>query len=64
LGVKTIEKMRRTGLAGLQQRVKVSRGEVYRLLCASTLASPVPLLWRMLWHKLDAKAVASDCNLA
>ena len=64
LGVKTIGKMRRSGLAGLQQRVKVSRGEVYRLICASTLACPVPLFWRMLWRKLDAKAVASGCNLA
>jgi farnesyl-diphosphate farnesyltransferase len=64
LGVKTIEKLRGTGVAGLQRRVKVSRGEVYRLLWASTLASPVPLLWRMLGRKLDAKAVASGGDLA
>ena len=49
LGQKTIEKLRAATVAGLQQRIKVSRGEVYGLMVRSTLACPVPALWRQLY---------------
>jgi farnesyl-diphosphate farnesyltransferase len=49
LGARTIEKLRAANVIELRQRVKVSRGEVYKILLCSTLASPVPWLWRKLY---------------
>lgn len=63
LGMKTIERVRVADLAGLTQRVKVPRGEVYGIMLRSTLACPVPFLWRKLYFP-GAKAVASGTNLA
>jgi farnesyl-diphosphate farnesyltransferase len=63
LGVKTIEKLRAADPAKLQRRVKVSRGEVYAMMAGSTMACPVPFLWRKLYGKA-AKAVASGSELA
>ena len=63
LGMKTIEKLRAAKVIELQQRVKVSRGEVRGILWRSTLICPVPFLWRKL-SASTAKAVASDGDLA
>ena len=63
LGARTIEKLRAAGVAELQQRVKVSRGEVRGMLVRSLLACPAPFLWRKLYGT-TAKAVASGGNLA
>ena len=63
LGGKTLVKLRAARVIELQQRVKVSRGEVRGILLRSTLASPVPCWWRNLYAS-GAKAVASDGNLA
>jgi farnesyl-diphosphate farnesyltransferase len=63
LGVKTIKKMRGADVAALRGRVKVSRPEVYALLARSTLACPIPFLWRQLYHP-GAKAIASAADLA
>src|ERR1017187_8567626 len=46
IGMRTIEKLRAAGVIELQQRVKVSRGEVKQIILVSLLACPVPLLWR------------------
>ena len=50
LGAKTIERLRATDVTGLQQRVKVPRGAVYGMMARSTLACPVPFLWRKLYR--------------
>ncbi len=63
LGVKTVEKVRAADIAALRRRVKVSRPEVYALLARSTLACPIPFLWRQLYHP-GAKAVASAADFA
>ena len=63
LGAKTIEKLRAAGVAELQGRVKVSRGEVRGMLARSLLACPVPVLWRKLYAP-PAKAVASGGEFA
>ena len=49
LGAKTLQKLRAADVAGLQRRVKVSRGEVYALLAHSLLACPFPWWWRKLF---------------
>ena len=63
LGMKTIEKLRAAGVIELQQRVKVSRGEVRGIILRSILACPLPGVWR---NQLPAgrKAVASGQELA
>jgi farnesyl-diphosphate farnesyltransferase len=63
LGLKTIAKLRAAGVLELQQRVKVSRGEVYGILWRSTLASPLPFAWRKLYSPA-AKAVAPGGKLS
>jgi farnesyl-diphosphate farnesyltransferase len=63
IGMKTIEKLRSANVIELQQRVKVSRGEVKWLIFLSLLACPFPGAWRKLFSA-DRKAVASDANLA
>jgi len=63
IGVRTIEKLRTANVAGLQQRVKVSRGEVRGILLRSLASCPVPGVWRRLFPG-DAKAVASGDELA
>jgi farnesyl-diphosphate farnesyltransferase len=62
LGVKTLEKLRAAGVIELQQRVKVSRGEVRGILFRSLLACPVPSAWRKLYSP-GANAVASTGEL-
>jgi hypothetical protein len=47
----------------LQQRVKVPRVEVKRLIFQSLLAYPFPGAWRKLFSA-GRKAVASDSDLA
>ncbi len=61
LGVRTIEKLRAADIIELQQRVKVSRGEVRGIIFRSLLACPLPFAWRKLY---GAKAVASGGKLA
>ena len=63
LGAKTIEKLRVADAAELQQRVKVSRGEVYGILLRSLVASPLPFAWRKLYPSAG-KAIASGGELA
>jgi farnesyl-diphosphate farnesyltransferase len=63
LGLKTIARLRAADVAGLAGRVKVPRGEVYRMMLWSLAACPVPFLWRKMCSP-DAKAVASGVNLA
>ena len=45
-GLRTLAKLRPAGVAELQQRVKISRGEVRGILFRSLLASPFPGIWR------------------
>lgn len=61
IGIKTIEKLRVAGVAGLQQRVKVSRSEVKRIIWRSLFACPIPALWNNLF---PPKAVAFKDNLS
>jgi hypothetical protein len=61
--MKTIGKLRAAGVAELQQRVKVSRGEVRAILLRSILAYPVPGIWRNQFA-IGRKAVASVTKLA
>jgi farnesyl-diphosphate farnesyltransferase len=63
LGVKTIQRLRAARVDELQRRVKVPRGELYAMMARSTLACPVPVLWRKLYLPA-AKAVASGGKLA
>ena len=63
IGMRTIEKLRAAGVVELQQRVKVSRGEVRGIILCSILACPVPGLWRKQFPA-DRKAVASRTELA
>ncbi len=63
IGMRTIQKLRQANVIELQQRVKVSRGEVRGILFRSLLASPVPAVWRKLYSP-DGKAVDSGGELA
>ncbi|HEY5345773.1 MAG TPA: phytoene/squalene synthase family protein [Verrucomicrobiae bacterium] len=63
LGVKTIEKLRVANVIELQQRVKVSRGEVRQIIFRSLVCSPLPSAWRKLYLP-SAKAVDSGGELA
>jgi farnesyl-diphosphate farnesyltransferase len=63
IGMKTIEKLRAANMIELQQRVKVSRGEVRGILLRSMPACLVPALWRRLFPA-GGKAVASGTDLA
>jgi len=63
IGLRTIAKLRAASVMELRKRVKVSRGEVYGILLRSTLASPVPWLWRKL-YSTPVKAVASAGKIA
>jgi farnesyl-diphosphate farnesyltransferase len=48
IGIKTLNKLRAVTVNELQQRVKISRGEVRGIILKSLLASPFPLAWRKL----------------
>jgi len=63
IGVKTIEKLRTANVAGLQQRVKVSRGEVRGILIRSLVLYVFPALWRKLYVPAG-KAVDSGVKFA
>jgi farnesyl-diphosphate farnesyltransferase len=63
IGQRTIEKLRAADVIELQQRVKVSRGEVRGIILRSILACPVPGLRRKQFPA-DRKAVASRTDLA
>ena len=63
LGIKTIEKLRVANVIELQQRVKVSRGEVWQIIFRSLVCSPLPSAWRKLYLPA-AKAVDSGGKLA
>jgi farnesyl-diphosphate farnesyltransferase len=64
IGARTIEKLRAANVTELQQRVKVSRGEVRGIIFYSLLASPFPFAWRKLSPFSPPKAVASGRELA
>jgi farnesyl-diphosphate farnesyltransferase len=63
IGLKTIENLRAANVMELQQRVKVSRGEVRGIILRSLLACPLPFAWRKLYSPV-AKAVASGGELS
>ena len=58
IGMKTIERLRAGNVLDLQQGVKISRAEVRGILLRSTLAYPLPEVWRKLFFTAG-KAVAS-----
>ena len=63
IGFKTIERLRAANVVELQQRIKISRGEVRGILLRSLLSYPL----RGAWQKLASpagKAVASGGNMA
>ena len=62
-GMLTIAKLRAADVAQLRTRVKISRGEVWRIIFLSLLASPLPFAWRRLFVP-TRKAVASGKELA
>ena len=63
LGMKTIEKLHAANVIALQQRVKVSRGEVRGIILRSILACPLRGVWRNQFPA-GRKAVASETELA
>ncbi len=63
IGLRTIAKLRAANGADLQRRVKVARGEIYKIIFRSLLASPLPFVWRKLYSS-SGKAVASRNFLA
>ena len=63
LGMRTIEMLRAANVAELQQRVKVPRAEVRKIILRSLLSYPVPALWRKQFPA-SRKPVASDAKLA
>jgi farnesyl-diphosphate farnesyltransferase len=63
IGMKTIQKLRAAEVIDLQQRVKVSRGEVRGILWRSLASYPLPGAWRNQFPA-GRKAVASDAKLA
>jgi len=63
LGVKTIEKLRATGVVELQQHVKVSRSEVRSIIFHSLVRIPFASAWRRLYVP-SLKAVDSGGKLA
>jgi farnesyl-diphosphate farnesyltransferase len=63
IGAKTIEKLRTASVIELQQRVKVSRGEMRGILLRSLASCPLPGVWRKQFPA-GRKAVASGADLA
>jgi farnesyl-diphosphate farnesyltransferase len=63
IGMRTIAKLRTANTIELQQRVKISRGEVRKIILFSLLGCPLPFTWRKLYPSA-AKAVASGAKLA
>jgi len=63
LGIRTIEKLRAANVMELQQRVKVSRGEVRTIIFRSLVCCPWPSAWRKLYLPA-AKAVDSGGELS
>ena len=63
IGVRTIAKLRAAGVIELQQRVKVSRGEVRQIIFRSLVCSPLAPAWRGLYQPA-VKAVDSGGELA
>jgi farnesyl-diphosphate farnesyltransferase len=63
IGMRTIAKLRVAGVIELQQRVKVSRGEMRGILLRSVASCPFPGAWRRQFP-VRGKAVASGGELA
>jgi farnesyl-diphosphate farnesyltransferase len=63
IGAETIKKLRAANIFELQSRVKISRGEVRKIIFRSLLTSPFPFAWRKLYLPAG-KAVASGADLA
>lgn len=53
IGVRTISLLRRANILDAEQRVKVSRGEVYRLMLRTTAAAPFPRQWERLFERSE-----------
>lgn len=58
IGQRTIAKLRTAGVGEIRARVKVSRGEVWRIILGSVLTCAFPFWWRRLFVP-TGKAVAS-----
>ena len=63
IGMKTIERLRAGNVLDLQQHIKISHAERRGILLRSTLAYPLPGVWRKLFFT-TGKAVASEGKLA
>jgi farnesyl-diphosphate farnesyltransferase len=63
IGVRTIAKLRAAGVIELQQRVKIPRHEVRRIIFRSLMRSPFAPAWRQLYSP-PVKAVDSSGELA
>ena len=50
IGMKTIERLRDIDALGLRQGVKIARSTVYWIMLSSTLAYPLPGVWRRLFR--------------
>jgi len=62
-GMRTLARLRAADAGQLRSRVKISRGEVWRMIFLSLLASPLPFAWQRLFAP-TRKAVASGEKLA
>ena len=63
IGVRTVEKLRAADVEGLQQRIKVSRGEVRGIIFRTLVAAPLPAAWRKLYSPAG-KSVDSGFKFA
>ena len=62
-GMRTIAKLRAADARQMRTRVKISRGEIWRIILLSLLACPLPHVWRRLFVP-TGKAVASGGKMA
>ncbi|MGB7770050.1 MAG: phytoene/squalene synthase family protein [Verrucomicrobiia bacterium] len=62
IGARTIKRLRAANVLELRQGVKISRGEVYRIILRSVLSYPLPGAWRRLFVA-GRKAIASGAKL-
>lgn len=59
IGQRTLHRLRQANVLDVSQRIKISRGEVWRILVASTMAYPVAPWWRRLFREELAPSTSS-----
>ncbi len=59
IGFQTTRKLRLSSVAEVVQRVKISRGQVWRMILGTLVVVPFPPLWRRLGSFSPAKSVAN-----